>query len=114
MHELSIAQSIIQIVEKSLPFGFSKKISLVHLSIGTLSGIELDALTFAFSVIKKGTLLSGSEMEIEIINGFARCKSCNTEFELNSYGNPCPDCGSYSLNIIRGKEMKVTNIIVDD
>ena len=114
MHELSIAHSIIQIVESSLTLDFSKKISTVHLSIGTLSGIEIDALTFAFSVIKKDTLLTDSEMEIEIIKGFASCKSCNIDFELNSYGNPCPGCGSYSLNILRGKELKVTNIIVDD
>jgi hydrogenase nickel incorporation protein HypA/HybF len=114
MHELSIAQSIIQIVEKTLPPDFSKKISLVNLSIGTLSGIEIDALTFAFSVIKKDTLLSNSEMAIEIIKGFAKCKNCYTDFELIAYGNPCPQCGSYSMDIVRGKEMKVTNIIVDD
>jgi hydrogenase nickel incorporation protein HypA/HybF len=114
MHELSIAQSIIQIVEKSLPPDFTKKISLVHLSIGILSGIETDALIFAFSVIRKGTPLSNSELEIEIIKGIARCKNCNTEFNLNSYGNPCPGCGSYSMNIFQGKEMKVTNIVVDD
>lgn len=114
MHELSIAKSIIQIIEKSFKSDFNKKITKVHLNIGRLSGIETDALAFGFSIIRKDTLLADAELEINLIDGVAKCKKCGTTFELNSYGMPCPTCEEYSLDIIQGKEMKVTQISVED
>lgn len=114
MHELSIAKSIIQIIEKSFEADFNKKITKVHLNIGKLSGIEIDALSFGFSVIRKDTIVSEAELDINLIDGLARCKKCNISFELNSYGMPCPICGEYSFDILQGKEMKVTQISVED
>jgi hydrogenase nickel incorporation protein HypA/HybF len=114
MHELSIAQSIISTVENSLPEGFSKNVLSVHLSIGKLSGIEIEALTFAFDIIKKESLLKDAEIDIETINGIARCNDCNNQIEMNEFGIPCPSCGGFSFEIIQGKEMKVTSVEVED
>lgn len=114
MHEVTLAQSVISTVENSLPKDFSKKIAYVHISIGVLSGIEKDALTFAFSIIKKDTILSNAEIVFETVNGLVICNECNFKFEMNEFGIPCPECGSYSLKILQGKEMKVTHISVDD
>ena len=114
MHELSIAQSIIKVVEKSLPSEFTGTVSTVHLSIGKLSGIELDALTFAFSIIRKESLLPMAELYVEIINGKAVCNSCNKEFECNEFGKACPYCNNTLVTIIGGKDMKVNRISVDD
>jgi len=114
MHELSIAQSIIQIVENSLPNKNENKVNSVHLLIGKLSGIEIDALQFAYSVLKNNTFLNNSELKIEITNGQAKCLTCNTSFEMNKYGIPCPECGGYVIEILQGKEMKVLKINIDD
>ncbi len=114
MHEVSLAQSIISTVENSLPKDFSKKIVSVHLNVGVLSGIERDALAFAFSIIKNESKLNKAEIIIETINGFVTCNECNNQFEMNEFGIPCPACGSFSLHITKGKEMKVTHIEVED
>ncbi len=114
MHEVSIAQSIISIVEKSVPENNTKKVTSVYLSIGRLSGIEIDALKFAFSIIKKDTILKDAEMVVETINGKAVCNDCGNNFELSEYANPCPKCSSFSLKIIQGKEMNVTHIELED
>ncbi len=114
MHELSIAKSIIQIIEKAFESDFNKKITKVHLNIGRLSGIETDALTFGFSIIRKDTILANAELEINLINGLAKCKKCGTSFEMNSYGIPCPNCAEFSIDILQGKDMKVTQISVED
>ena len=53
MHELSIAQSIISIAENAAPKDHSTHITSVGLQIGELSGIEIESLKFALSVIKK-------------------------------------------------------------
>lgn len=113
MHELSIAQSVISIVEKSLPATFEGQVTSVILQIGTLSGIELDALEFSFSILKEKSKLKNASLLIEEIQAQAECRSCKSIFDINAYGEPCPSCQSFEYALIKGKEMKVLRINVD-
>jgi len=112
MHELSIAQSILTIAGKALPETDMSVVTGIGLQIGELSAIEIDSLVFAFSVIREDTRFSKAELEIESIPGEAVCMDCNTIFPLHSYGTPCPGCRGYSIQIRKGKEMKVLHISV--
>ncbi len=114
MHELSIAHSIMSIAERSLPAGSDGVITGVNIQVGELSGIETEALLFAFSAIKSGTVLEAAELLIEIIPGEARCTDCDTVFPLHSFGTACPNCQGYLLNILRGKELKVLSLTVEE
>jgi hydrogenase nickel incorporation protein HypA/HybF len=114
MHELSIAHSILTIAENAIPPGCTAPVKVVGLQIGALSGIELSSLEFAFFVIKADTLLQHAVLEIEIIPGEAVCTTCDSVFPLDNYGTCCPRCNGYSMKILKGREMKVLNIIVDE
>lgn len=114
MHELSIAQTILSIAEKAAPKDTSAVITGVTLQIGELSGVEVDALQFALSIIKKDTVLHKADLIIEIINGEAECAQCHTKFALASYGSCCPQCSSYSMKILKGKELRVLNLVVEE
>ncbi len=114
MHELSIAHSIMSIAERSLPAGAAGQITAINLQIGELSGIETEALLFAFSAIRSGTVLEAAELDIELIAGEAKCTECDTVFHLHSFGTACPHCQGYLLNILRGKELKVLSLTVEE
>ncbi|MFT3846231.1 MAG: hydrogenase maturation nickel metallochaperone HypA [Lacibacter sp.] len=114
MHELSIAQSILSIAEKSVPPGSKEKVVAVTLQVGELSSIETEALLFAFDAIKSNTILQHAEMKIETIPGEAVCNSCHNVFHLNSYATACPNCNSYSVSITKGKEMKIVSLTMED
>jgi hydrogenase nickel incorporation protein HypA/HybF len=114
MHELSIAQSIISIAANAVPENSLAVVTSVGLQIGELSGIEIESLEFAFSVIKADTLLQNAELNIQIIKGEALCAECKTIFPVSSYGICCPQCKSYSMKILKGREMQVLNILVDE
>jgi hydrogenase nickel incorporation protein HypA/HybF len=114
MHELSIAHSILSIAGKAEPVNNTEVVSGITIQIGELSGIEIDALQFAFSIIKRDTLFNNAELDIQIIKGEAECLDCKTIFPLGNYGTSCPQCKSYSMQIRKGKEMKVLNITVDE
>lgn len=114
MHELSIAQSIITIVEKSVPADFDKTPSSIHLLIGVLSGIETDALQFGFNVLKVKTRLKNSKLVFEMVPGLAICNDCNYDFEVSSFGQECPLCKSFSLTFSKGREMKVLKVVSED
>ncbi len=110
MHELSIAQSVIDSIRKNIPSDLLPKADKVKLQIGKLSGIELDALTYSFGILVQNTEFPQLAMEIEQIEGKVLCQTCGTEFTYNKYGIPCPQCGGFSVKIIDGKQMKIINI----
>ena len=114
MHELSIAQSIIKLAENALPTNTDVEVSAVRIQVGELSGIEIDSLQFSFSIIKANTRLHNATLEIEVISGEAICNNCNHIFHLSALGNTCPSCNGYTLQITKGKEMKVINILVGE
>jgi hydrogenase nickel incorporation protein HypA/HybF len=114
MHELSIAQSILSIAENAVPENSNAVVTGIGLQIGQLSGIEISSLEFAFSVIKADTILQNAELNIEIIKGEAECNECKTIFHLCNYGKCCPTCKSYSMKILKGREMRVLNIVTDE
>jgi hydrogenase nickel incorporation protein HypA/HybF len=111
MHEVSIAQSILSIAEKVVT---DKKITSVSIDVGVLSGIEIDALKSAFSFVKENTILNNAELIINQVNAVAVCNECGNEFELKHFATPCPACNSFSLKIIKGQEMIVTQIEIED
>jgi len=114
MHELSIAHSILSIAERSLPAGTAGENPGVNIQVGGFSGCETEALVFAFSAIRSGTVLEAAELNIEHIAGEAQCSDCDTIFPLHSFGTACPHCQGYLLNILRGKELKVLSLTVEE
>lgn len=114
MHELSIAQSIISIAKNAMPEKSKAMISAVRIQVGELSGIEIDSLQFSYSIIKSDTILQNAILDIEVVKGEAICNSCHHQFFLQAFGNTCPECNGYSLQILKGKEMRVVNIVVEE
>lgn len=114
MHELSIAQSILDIAEKAAPPDKKVVITSVGLQVGELSGVEVDALQFALSIIKKDTILDKAELQIEVVRGEALCSRCHTVFAMPSFGTCCPRCSGYSMTLLKGRELRVLNIVVDE
>lgn len=114
MHELSIAQSIVSIAENAAPRDRRAHITNVEVQIGELSGIEIESLKFALSVIKKDTLLKDAELDIEVVEGEAECPNCRTVFPMHYFGCSCPRCGNYFIKVLKGREMRVLNITVDE
>ncbi len=114
MHEVSIAQSIVQLMSEVKPAETRGFISAVTIRVGELSAIETDALLFAFDIVKAKTLLNSAELKIEIVEGKAVCNSCGTEFPMHHFATSCPNCGSYQISITEGKEMKVVSYDLED
>jgi hydrogenase nickel incorporation protein HypA/HybF len=113
MHEFSLAQNIIEIVEETVAKNNAGKVSAIELEIGTLSGVEIPALDMALESLQPGSVIEGAEIAKQIIKGKAKCPSCLHEFEPDDYFAACPVCGNFGTEIIKGKELRVKSIIAD-
>lgn len=107
MHELSIAESIIETVLTHAP---DQPISIVRVRIGRLTAVVPDSLEFCFELAAAGTTLEGCRLEIEIRDGRARCRSCAEEFVLPDLVLLCA-CGSADLEVLAGRELQVASVV---
>ncbi len=113
MHELSIAISMIdQILEESESRG-GLTVEVVHLKLGTFSGVYKDALLFAYEMSCEGTPLAGSRLVIETIPLVIHCSVCGRDqVPPSAHELCCPECRTPSGVIVSGREIEVTALEV--
>jgi hydrogenase nickel incorporation protein HypA/HybF len=112
MHELSIVMGIIDIAEQQMKQANATVIEEIELNIGILSGVEINALNFAWSSAVKHTVLENTIKKINIIDAKATCIDCNIVFSIEHYYDPCPICGQHLIAITKGKELSVKSLVV--
>jgi hydrogenase nickel incorporation protein HypA/HybF len=113
MHELSIAQNIIEIVEDNIKTVENPKVNFVFLKVGKLSNVLVDSLTFGFDTLIQGTNLEGAKLLVEEIPIKLNCKNCEKEFETNKFAFQCIYCGNTNLEMLTGNELTVSEIDVE-
>ena len=113
MHEMSIAEGIIQIIEEEARKQSFSRVKQVWLEIGRFSGVETEALTFCFDAVSRGGVADGSQLEIIDIPGKAWCMLCADTVQVNERYDPCPNCGSYQLQVTGGEELRIKELEVD-
>jgi hydrogenase nickel incorporation protein HypA/HybF len=115
MHEAAIAQAIIdQLLEKATEGVFRGKLELVRLKVGKFTAIVPDNLIFLYEVLSADTLIARSQLEIEMIPVWAKCRNCCTEFEVADLEFWCPMCSSTSIEITTGRELLINTLEVSD
>lgn len=108
MHELSIAQSIVETVTERTG---RDPVVLIHLEIGRLSGVDVDAIRFCFDLVTAGTPAEGAELLIDEPPGRARCRVCGTAFEPVDPLLGCA-CGSLDTEVTCGQQLRIQNVKV--
>jgi hydrogenase nickel incorporation protein HypA/HybF len=112
VHEMSLAESVLQIVEDSARHGGFCRIAAVRLEIGRLSSVEPEALRFCFDAVVRGSLAEGARLEIIEVPGAGRCLKCSATVPLAALYDACPHCGSYQVEPTQGTEMRVKELEV--
>jgi hydrogenase nickel incorporation protein HypA/HybF len=113
MHEMSIAQNILEIVKDYATKENAKEIKEIELEIGTLAGIEFESLEFALSVSLKTPLTENTDIQINKVQAKSICLDCNFEFETLNLFEHCHKCKSYNTKLIQGKELQVKSLLID-
>jgi len=111
MHELSVAQRIVEIAEERASKSGLAKISAIKVRIGGLTTVVPEALRFCFTFATEGTLAAGAELVIEEVPAEAKCNSCGKAFRITeAYFLVCPSCSSPDTTLLRGQELDLMSI----
>ena len=104
MHEMSIAEGILDVALDTLRQHDASVIHSVQLDLGLMSGVEPDSLLFCWEA---------SRIEINTIPIEGKCLDCDKTFPVENYKFICPYCDSHFVQTIGGRELQVTSMDID-
>ncbi len=113
MHEMSLAESVLQIIEDTARKQGYTRVKTVWLEIGQLACVEQESLRFCIDVVMRDSIAHQARLEITEIAGQGRCVQCSVEMPIAALYEACPKCGSYEIHVICGDEMRVKELEVE-
>ena len=114
MHELGIATSVLEAVQREAKKRVNSRFVAVGLRIGEVAGVDVDALTFGWEAITKGTPWESLKLAIESVPRRNRCHNCRHEFAVRDYDIQCPKCRSFATENLGGDELDIAYIEVEE
>ena len=110
MHELGIAENILDIVRQSVPDGRASAVVNIRIRVGPFAGIVPDSLKFCFAAIVADTNMANASLQIEQTPLVALCRDCGNKSEVKKFVFFCPVCCGVNLEIVSGKELEIIEI----
>jgi hydrogenase nickel incorporation protein HypA/HybF len=111
MHELSLADAIVQICSEHAG---GRRVVKVELRVGQLRQIVPDALEFAFALVAEGTPIEGAELAIEEVPVRVFCRLCAADTEADAFPLACAHCGGLDVDVVMGEEFEVEALEIED
>jgi len=108
MHELAIAESLVEAVQARTG---RQTVRSVRLQVGRLSGVVPDALMFAFERAVQGTPLEGAQLLIDEPAGWLHCRTCQADQGRDDL-ILLSECGSADVEVTAGRELALLSVEV--
>jgi hydrogenase nickel incorporation protein HypA/HybF len=113
MHEMSLAEGVLQLIEDSARQQDFSKVSTVWLEIGELSGVEVEAMKFCFDAVTRDSVAQGARLEIIRLPGTGWCMACAVTVPMSEVFGECPHCGGHQMQVTGGTEMRLKELEVE-
>jgi hydrogenase nickel incorporation protein HypA/HybF len=113
MHELSITESLLKTASDYARKNEAKKVTVLNLVIGELSGFMSDSIQFYWDMISENSICEKSILHFDKRKAMMKCMACDNEFLMDIDLSPCPACGSLNLKIISGNEFLLESIEIE-
>lgn len=110
MHELAIAESVVQIASDHAR---GRRVDAVHVAVGHLRQVVPGALTFAFELVAVGTPAEGARLQLREVPAVARCRDCGAESRQDAFPLSCRACGAVDVEVTAGEELVVEALEIE-
>ncbi len=113
MHELSIAQSLVEQVVAVAARERASAVLEITVVVGSLSGIEPEALELAFPLAAESTPAQGARLVIERKTATLTCRSCGRVTEPDLALLVCGACGSLDVALSGGRDLQLRSVTLE-
>jgi hydrogenase nickel incorporation protein HypA/HybF len=111
MHELAIAQSVVEIACRHAE---ERRIVQVDLKVGHLRQVVPSALGFAFELVAQDTAAEGAALVIQDVPAVGLCRDCGMTTELPDFPLRCQHCGGLDIEVTEGDELLVDSLELEE
>jgi hydrogenase nickel incorporation protein HypA/HybF len=112
MHEMSLAEGVLQLIADAAAKQNFSKVSTVWLEIGQLAGVEVEAMKFCFDAVTHDSIAQGARLEIITLPGVGWCMACALSVPMTEVFGECPHCGGHQMQVTGGTEMRLKELEV--
>jgi hydrogenase nickel incorporation protein HypA/HybF len=114
MHELGIAGSILESVEREMRNHAGACLGAIGLRLGPWAGVDPESLRFCFGVLARDTCAAGAQLAIEACPLRWRCRTCQIEFTPTDGLPDCPVCGAHECQLVSGQQLEIAYLDLED
>jgi len=115
MHEMSIALSILDIALEESERRNEAIVRAIYVRLGSFSGVVREALSSAFELARETSPFGDCRLIIEEVPATLNCEVCQSEQPVDSIQLLCcARCGTLSGNIVRGRELEITAMEIEE
>ncbi len=112
MHELSLAESMLELIESAARTQHFSSVRVVWLEIGCMACVEPEALRFCFDAVARDTVAHNARLELIEIPARATCRECAHVYSCGNLPDACPACGSYQVVLSDASTMRIKELEV--
>ncbi len=113
MHEMTIAQSLLDHVLSLARQHGAKRIRRIEVELGVMRLVVMDALREAFAVISEDTAAEGAELKMAETGLRAACNLCGQEYSAKVEDFRCPACRQADVRILAGNDIIIKSVTLD-
>lgn len=110
MHEISIAQSALELAVTAAQASGATRIHQLQLRVGVMTGIVPEALMFAFEVVREGTIAEKADLKVQVVPVTCWCSNCQIEFSSGEMVYECPQCHQFNAQLRHGLELELASL----
>jgi hydrogenase nickel incorporation protein HypA/HybF len=114
VHEMGITQGILEASFDAAEKAGAQRITEIRITVGELTEIQEFALDFAFQSLTPGTMAEGATLVVTTVAPSSRCRECGLQYDHDRFEMLCPACGSFNVEPLTGRELRIDSIEADD
>jgi hydrogenase nickel incorporation protein HypA/HybF len=114
MHELSLMEEVRRLALQELERHGGGRLRALTLRIGSLAGVDPEALRFAWEVVMEEPPTTGARLCIEKVEATAFCGPCGSPFPCPDGLAACPHCGGISRELRGGRELDLVSLELEE
>jgi hydrogenase nickel incorporation protein HypA/HybF len=112
VHEVGLMMQTLDLAAALAREQGARVIHRLVLRVGVYSGVDTNALRFAFEAASPGTAAESASLVIEEMSARCWCSRCRAEFEPPGPLFACPNCDAIAHELRQGDELELATLEV--
>jgi len=110
MHELSLATSLVEQLQRVCAEQKATAVASVRLRLGALAGVDRESFAFVFPIAAEETCAEKAELVFDEVPAEVTCDACGRRWRPERMVMHCESCQSPRVRVTGGREFDLVSV----